>query len=438
MLQSNPRVFLFLQGPSSPLFELLAEALVERGHRVRRVNLCFGDRLFWRKRPAVNYSGTLEHWPEFIRNLMIREKVTDLIFLGDRRPHHIAAGNAARSLGVRVFVVELGYLRPDWITLERDGMTAYSRFPVDPDAIRAIARLVPEPELRQRYRSDFISLAVWDIAYNLANVFLWPFHPHYRWHAIYHPLAEYAGWIARLVRRPFLKGDANATVRRLVDGRLGFFLFPLQLETDYQIRAHSPFMSQIEPIQQVIGSFAAHAPRGARLIFKVHPLDNGLVNWRRRIEATAQAAGVADRVITIDGGDLANLLRHAQGVITINSTVGTTALLASKPLLTLGTAIYSVPGLIFCGGLDRFWTEAQPPDPKLRDDFIRALAATTQIKGGFYERTALAAAAEEAAERLHALRVNEPGGYVAAPPRLACHGQNPSPTSRTAQAACRT
>jgi capsular polysaccharide export protein len=427
MLQSNSRVFLFLQGPSSPLFELLAESLAERGHRVRRVNLCFGDRLFWRKRPAVNYAGTLERWPEFIRALLIREKVTDLIFLGDRRPHHVVAGDAARSLGVRVFVVELGYLRPDWITLERDGMTAYSRFPVDPEAIRAIARRVPEPDLRQRYRSDFISLAMWDIAYNFANVFLWPFHPHYRWHAIYHPLAEYAGWIGRLMRRPFLRADANASVRRLVDGRLRYFLFPLQLETDYQIRAHSPFTSQIEPISRVIRSFAAHAPHDARLVFKVHPLDNGLVNWRRHIGATAQAAGVADRVITIDGADLAHLLRHTQGVITINSTVGTTALMASKPLLTLGTAIYNVRGLTFCGGVDRFWTEAHPPDPKLRDDFIRALAATTQIKGGFYESTALAAAAEEAAERLHALRVNEPGAYVPAPPRLPSPRTKPQP-----------
>ena len=427
MLQSNPRVFLFLQGPSSPLFELVAEALVERGHQVRRVNLCFGDRLFWRKRPAVNYAGGLEDWPEFIRSLLIRENVTDLVFLGDRRPHHAVAGDAARALGVRVFVVELGYLRPDWITLERDGMSAYSRFPVDPEAIRSIARCVPEPDLGQRYRSDFISLAIWDIAYNFANVFLWPFHPHYRWHAIYHPLAEYAGWIGRLVRRPFLKGDANATMRWLVDGRLRFFLFPLQLETDYQIRAHSPFSSQIEPIKQVIRSFAAHAPHDARLVFKVHPLDNGLVNWRRRIQETAQPDGVAERVITIDGGDLATLLRHAQGVITINSTVGTAALLASKPLLTLGTAIYSVPGLIFCGGVDRFWTEAQPPDRKLCDDFIRALAATTQVKGGFYERTALAAAAEETAERLHALRVNEPGAYVPAPPRLSLPSTELSP-----------
>jgi capsular polysaccharide export protein len=427
MLQSNRRVFLFLQGPSSPLFELVAEALVERGHRVRRVNLCFGDRLFWRKRPAVNYAGTLEDWPEFIRSLLIRESVTDLVFLGDRRPHHVIAGDAARALGVRVFVVELGYLRPDWITLERDGMSAYSRFPVDPVAIRSVALRVPAPDLGQRYRSDFISLALWDIAYNFANVFLWPFHPHYRWHAIYHPLAEYAGWIRRLVRRPFLKGDANATMQRLVDGRVRFFLFPLQLETDYQIRAHSPFSSQLEPIEHVIRSFAAHAPHDTQLVFKVHPLDNGLVNWRRRIRATAQATGVAERVITIDGGDLATLLRHAQGVITVNSTVGTTALMASKPLLTLGTAIYSVPGLIFSGGPDRFWTETHPPDPKLRDDFIRALAATTQIKGGFYERAALAAAAEEIAERLHALRVNEPGAYVAAPPRLPLRATEPSP-----------
>jgi len=38
----NKRVFLFLQGPSSPFFQMLADALVERGHGVRRINICFG------------------------------------------------------------------------------------------------------------------------------------------------------------------------------------------------------------------------------------------------------------------------------------------------------------------------------------------------------------------------------------------------------------
>jgi capsular polysaccharide export protein len=44
-----------------------------------------------------------------------------------------------------VICTELGYLRPDWLTVEYDGMSTYSRFPRDPSAIRELARQFPEP-----------------------------------------------------------------------------------------------------------------------------------------------------------------------------------------------------------------------------------------------------------------------------------------------------
>ena len=44
----QPRSFLFLQGPISNFFDRLGRALIARGHRVHRINLHFGDQLFWR------------------------------------------------------------------------------------------------------------------------------------------------------------------------------------------------------------------------------------------------------------------------------------------------------------------------------------------------------------------------------------------------------
>ena len=43
-----PRRFLFLQGPISPFFAEVGAGLRALGHEVRRINLCLGDRLFWR------------------------------------------------------------------------------------------------------------------------------------------------------------------------------------------------------------------------------------------------------------------------------------------------------------------------------------------------------------------------------------------------------
>ena len=418
-INNSRRVFLFLQGPISPFFQRLAAALLELGHEVRRVNLCFGDRLLWRKLPSVNYTGTAADWPEYIGAYMAREGITDLVLLGDRRPLHIQAADLARASGIRVFACELGYLRPDWITLERNGMSSYSHFPTDPTTIRKISECVPPPDMTARYQSNFFKLAAWDVTYNLANVFLWPCHPHYRWHAIYHPLAEYAGWVWRLLRRPYLKWDARTKFDRLLADKGKYYVFPLQLETDYQIRAHSPYARQKDPIRTILASFAKFAAADTSLLIKVHPLDNGLFNWRRRIARWARERDVENRVVVVDGGDLTEMLAHSTAVVTINSTVGTAALALGKPLLALGSAVYVMDGLTHKGTLDDFWTGAEPPDRELYGSFVRALAATVQIKGGFYSEPGIAAAVSEAAKRLDQLTVNEPLAFVDPPPRLA-------------------
>ncbi len=52
--KGKPRSVLFLQGPISSFFDRLGRALIARGHRVHRVNLHFGDQLFWRL-PATDF-----------------------------------------------------------------------------------------------------------------------------------------------------------------------------------------------------------------------------------------------------------------------------------------------------------------------------------------------------------------------------------------------
>jgi capsular polysaccharide export protein len=85
-----------------------------------------------------------------------------------------------------------------------------------------------------------------------------------------------------------------------------------------------------------------------------------------------------------------------------------TAIKAGKPVKTLGQAIYDVPGLVFQGSLDDFWTNAQPPDTILKKAYLRAMAACIQVKGGFFSESGLRAAVEESAYRLDKNLVNSP------------------------------
>jgi capsular polysaccharide export protein len=413
------RSFLFLQGPISNFFDRLARALIARGHRVHRVNLHYGDRLFWRL-PAIDYRGRLEDWRDFVADLLERHQVTDLVLHGDRRPYHIIAAEEARARGIAVIATDLGYVRPDWLTLEYDGMTTYSRFPRDPEAIRALAAQFPEPDLGARFQTPFWLIAGLDIAYNLGLVFGRPFYPNYRYHSTVHPFAEYAGWVRSRPRKLMRSRQAAGMKRELQEEPGSYFLVPLQLSTDFQIRAHSPFIDLRDAVRDIVASFAASTSR-RKLVFVVHPLDNGLISWHRFVARLAKRAGLAGQVFAVDGGTPPELLRNAIGVVTINSTVGVTALSLGVPVKTLGNAIFNVPGLSSQEPLEAFWHDPPKPDPNLMSAFLRALIGTTQVKGGYYEPTSQACAVTGFVDRLESrpypLPPLEAAEYAARTPR---------------------
>ena len=96
--------FVFLQGMPSPFFSRIAAALRANGCRTTRINLCFGDLLFWRGPDAVNYRGSYRGWPDYIDRFFVRESVTDVVLLGEQRRYHreaVAAAQAPRNPGNR-------------------------------------------------------------------------------------------------------------------------------------------------------------------------------------------------------------------------------------------------------------------------------------------------------------------------------------------------
>ncbi|MEO1102503.1 MAG: capsular biosynthesis protein, partial [Pseudomonadota bacterium] len=114
------------------------------GIAVHRINLCPGDQLAWGFSRATNYRGQREAWPAFVHAFMERHAIDAVLMHSERRPYHLEAADAARSLGIAVCVTELGYLRPDWMTVELNGNSTDSLFPTDPEAIRAIAAGAPQ------------------------------------------------------------------------------------------------------------------------------------------------------------------------------------------------------------------------------------------------------------------------------------------------------
>ncbi len=386
---SNPRSFLFLQGMATRFFAKLGGELAKRGNDVHRINFNGGDRLFWPRPGGVDFRQDIKAWPQFLEDRLIEWGVTDIILFGDCRPLHREAVRVASLRGIQVFVVDEGYIRPNWITMERGGVNGNSPLPRDPDWYRTAATDMPPWSGGLPAPGSFRRRAVEDVAYNVASVLLaWRF-PGYETHRPWHPFYEYTGWIRRFARKPSAKRRTMRTMKEIMDAKKPFYLFPLQLDCDSQIRMHSPFGRIAPSIEYVIRSFANNAPAASFLVIKEHPLDNCITDWRALVTRVATAAGVSDRVVYIEGGNLEPMVDKSRAVVTVNSTVGMIALARGRAVKTLGDAVYDMPELTFQQPLDQFWTEATPPNAALFDCFRRVVASRTQVNGGFFSKTGL-------------------------------------------------
>ncbi|MCF6305709.1 MAG: capsular biosynthesis protein [Rhodobacteraceae bacterium] len=385
------RHILLLQGPASWFFAALGLALRQQGALVTRMVFCPGDRLFWRRKSGqvLPYRGPRDDYAAFLALALEQRKITDIICLGDGRFWHAKAVELCHGLPdpPRIHIVEHGYYRPGWLTLERDGINANSRFSP------GISAEKPAPP--QKFKSSFLNYALMDIGWNLANVLFARFrYPHFKTHSLVHPVQEWRGWIGKALRKPFVRLSTAKANRRIMDHRGPVFVFPLQLDGDYQIRVHGPKAGLCSTVRDVCRSFANHAPKDALLVFKVHPLDNGRINWQKVISKTN-----CPRCIFLNGGDLDMLLDKAAAVVTINSTVGLQSIDRGIPSFVIGKAIYRIKGLCSHDDLDGFWNNPQPPDAQLAQQFRDSLIAKTQISGAF-DGTGVKAGAKNIAKRI--------------------------------------
>jgi capsular polysaccharide export protein len=299
------------------------------------------------------------------------------------------------------------------VTLERDGVNGFSRLPADPAWYIETARGLGDFDGPETVGGGLRQRIAYDLRWQAANyVQAWRY-PRFRTHRPYPIWAEYASWATRLAVLKHRQRTAEAVVADLLAARRPFHLFALQLDTDSQIRVHSPFARLPAAIEAVIKDFAAHAPAGHLLLIKNHPLDNGWIHYPRLVARLARRLGVADRVRFIDGGDLNALIDAAQGTVSVNSTVGMTALERGRPVICLGHAIYDVPGLTFDGPLAAFWHGAPPPDAALYDAFRRVVMHGCLVNGNFYTDQGVALAVEASVTRLE----GERDLLAGAPPR---------------------
>jgi capsule polysaccharide modification protein KpsS len=355
------------------------------GIQVTKVNLHAGDAFFFPGPDAVAYRGPRETWPDFLRSLIPDRGIDAVFVFGDCRPYHRDAIAIARVLGVAVWVFEEGYLRPDHITLERDGVNGYSHLPRDPAFYRAHDP-GPPPEPSVPTASPVGAAAWWSTLNALAFTLRRGAFPHYEHHR---PLNA---WLHTYwhVRSYFRKLAYAARERGHIDRFTGplsgrYFFVPLQVHCDFQL-VHSPYDEVLDFVREVATAFAHHADPHDHLLFKHHPMDRAYREYGPFMRALADELGLAGRLHYVHDLHLPTLLQHAKGTITINSTVGLSSIHHGTPVKVLGTAVYDMPGLTHQGPLADFLHTPGHPDPDLYHAFRNHLEHTNQANGSVWRR----------------------------------------------------
>ncbi len=382
---------LMLQGPMSGFFSHLATLLGERGHEVTKVHFNGGDAFFWRHRGALRFNGKHGVFREWLRALMRERGVDALVLFGQMRPLHAIAREVATELGVEVFVFEEGYLRPHYVTVERRGVNALSRLPRLASFYRD-ATPPPAAPQAQPTGQNFWGMAARAAAYGLAALLLWPWYWHNRHHRSLNPMTETWRWLRGGVRRMTRGWVERGELERLCSPEHSkrWFLVPLQVHNDSQVRDHSSFETIDAFLETVVASFAAHAPADALLAVKHHPMDRAYTHYAPLLRKLTRRYGLHGRLRYLHDQHLPTLLAHARGLVTINSTVGLQALYHQVPVITLGDSVYAIPGLVFGGELESFWREPGEVDAPLYARFRAHLLASTQLNASFYaQRPAL-------------------------------------------------
>jgi capsular polysaccharide export protein len=376
------RRFLIVTAPFGPFGRILAETLRARGADVSRMLFNAGDLVYWRGSGGIKFKAARGAWPRKLAELA--PNYTDIIVFGEGGAYNQAVLRDVHQFGATVWVMENGYFRPDWVTVERNGVNASSSLPrtrvayepptPDIPVTRPVGKILPHHVLN-------ISL------YHLIQLpGRWLF-PKYVAPYTVAPWLQCVGHIRRYFGLVLQRGDACDPLA--LEQKGPFFIVCLQREGDAQLLRYSPFADNTAFLAEVMSSFAAHAPADARLIVKNHPLDPGLVDLGRVTSRLAVDRGLEGRVDFIDGGNLAQLCRASQGMVVNNSSAALSALGFHTPVKVLGEAFFDFDGLTDQQSLDAFWTAPTNPDRDLFQRFRAHVIARSQINGNYHEPSAI-------------------------------------------------
>ncbi|EAJ8868794.1 capsule polysaccharide modification protein KpsS [Campylobacter coli] len=379
------KTVLLLQGPVGTFFHRLAIKMEKNKTKVLKLNFNGGDFFFYPngKRCKCDEKDLENFYESFFKE----KKIDAIVMYNDCRLIHAKAIKVAKGLGIGIWIFEEGYLRPYCITFEKDGVNANSSLPRDKNFYLSCSIFTQESI--KEIPGGFKFMAFSAFLYWLFSFLLAPFFNNKLHHRTLFPF-EFLFWFRSLYRKYLYKLTEKKLNQKIYSLEKKYFLAILQVYNDTQIKHH--YRKSIEEfIEELILSFANHARAKSYLVFKHHPMDRGYRNYSKLINELSQKYHVEGRIFYVHDTYLPTLLKNALGCITINSTVGLSAILEGCPTKVCGNAFYNFEGLAYPKKLQFFWREAHAykPNPSLVINFKNYLLNTNQFNGNFYKNSFL-------------------------------------------------
>lgn len=379
--QFQNRKILLLQGPVGPFFYRFAK-LLSLKNQIYKINFNGGDFLFYPFK-AKSYRGSLANLETFLQEFCKTYRIDCVIMFNDCRPIHKIGVKVAQSLNLQTYIFEEGYIRPNFITFEKDGVNANSTLPKDSNFYLTYKNKPTQEE--KNVQHSFRNMAWFSFLYWFGAFLLgWYFNNKLHHRSL--SFTEMFPWFLSLFRKHWYRFSQKEDRDFILDSKKNYFVVVLQVYNDTQIKNHFEGRRIENFIKNSIRSFAKYSKKQHFLVIKHHPMDRGYKNYKKFIKRQTRKYNVSQRVIYIHDIHLPTLLKNALGCVVINSTTGLSSILHKCPTKVCGNAFYNIQGLTYQESLNKFWKAAKKYkiNQTLFERFRSFLIDKVQINGSFY------------------------------------------------------
>ena len=404
----DSRRILFASAPFGPFFSELAQALEAQGCEVWR--LCFEGGDVWEtassNRIYVIGAQANSDFAAFVEGELKRKSIDCVVTFNDILPRNRIVLETAQRLNLDRFVLENGYLRPHWVTLERDGVNGFSALPRErafylaENALRSARGNAPSPKdeaFAFRVRYHVINTIVHFAMAVMASPVL-RFNSSYYGDSVWR---QALGYVREYAWRQVNGEDVEvARIRAAKQAGQLVFTVLMQKPGDGQLMVHSKYGGNNKFLREVVGSFARYAAKDALLVVKQHPLDYGVEKSPAYAASLFGAHGIEGRAVYLRMTSMDICMDLSDGLVTVNSTGGLAALQKGLAVKCMGAAVYDVDGLTYQGALNSFWRKGRPADAQVLNGYVDYLTRSSQLNGGFHSRQGRALLLREMAPRL--------------------------------------